>query len=234
MPQAEEGDRIAGADAADFTRGLAVYLDRWGLIELADWHLPNPQGPLLLDGLPARAPASPDHGVHIIVPMHYPLPGDNELLRIVKTTQRQAAADLGLPAHAAGVSHHELYAQIFRIDLFESVLRSRWPDKPPKGAAGLIERAGGAVLGISAPSTRRLRILSNNLRSGKLSAIPSRSDLPFPPIRAQFSKSASQSERRKAAIVAVSTDDSRECPSDARTETPPDRRRSEPPVPRGC
>lgn len=173
-PHEPAGGRVSGAGAVDFMGRLADHLDRWGLIALADWHLPDPQGPLFPDDLPAAAPASPRHGVRISVPLHYPLQGDDDLLRTVKAAQKQAAADLGLPAQAAGLAPHEQYGQIFRLGVFETALRSRWPEKRPRGWAGLVERAGAAALGISAPSVRRLRTQINNLRAGRLPAIPSR------------------------------------------------------------
>lgn len=41
----------------DFGEGLRVLLDRWGLMQLATWDLPQPQGPLLPNLLPPGAQA---------------------------------------------------------------------------------------------------------------------------------------------------------------------------------
>jgi hypothetical protein len=154
---------------------LAAHLDRWGLVALADWRLPDPQGPLLPDGLPAGAPASPRHGVRVFVPLHYPLQGDDDLLRTVKEAQRRAAADLGLPAHAAAVAHVGQFAQILRLDLLETTLRGRWPAEPPRGWSALVGRAGAEALGVTEASVRRLRTDIRKLLSGRPPSFASRS-----------------------------------------------------------
>ena len=138
--------REAGPEIVDFVGHLKVHLDRWGLMKLVDWDLPEPQGPLFDDQLPLAAPASPTHGVRITLPLHYPLQGDDDLLRQIKEYQQQAMKDQGLPTHLAAIGNHEQFAQFFRVIHVETTLRSRWAEKAPPHAVGLIESAAAKVL----------------------------------------------------------------------------------------
>ncbi len=170
-----EDDPAETSTGAAFQRRLGNHLDTWGLSSLVDWHLPDPDAPLVPNPLAPGSPAEPRHGIHILLPLHYPLRGDDEdFMRRVKEAQRDRAEELGLPPEVAGIDNYKEFAQILRLCHVQQVLCSRWPAKPPRGAVGLIEKAAARVLGITASSTRRLRTLSENLRSGKSSSIPRR------------------------------------------------------------
>lgn len=173
-PAPGEGDREVSRVPGDFAALLAAHLDRWGLMSLADWDLPDPQGPLLPSDLPAGAPAEPAHGIRIVVPLHYPLQGDDDLLRQVKLFQEQAVKDSGLPDGLAGVERHGQFAQLFRLVRLEAALRSRWPVPPPRGAVGQIERAAAEVLGVGLETVGRMRKWVAGLRSGTLKTLPDR------------------------------------------------------------
>jgi hypothetical protein len=143
-------------------------------MKLADWDLPEPKGPLFDDQLPAGAPASPTHGIRITLPLHYPLQGDDELLKQVKEFQQDAMIALGLPKHLAAIRNHQQFAQIFRLIRVETTLRSRWAKKAPRHAVGLIETAAAVELKISPETVRKMRKLIAALHSEKLQEIPSR------------------------------------------------------------
>ena len=159
--------REAGPEIVDFVGHLKVHLDRWGLMKLVDWDLPEPQGPLFDDQLPLAAPASPTHGVRITLPLHYPLQGDDDLLRQIKEYQQQAMKDQGLPTHLAAIGNHDQFAQFFRLIRVETTLRSRWAEKAPPHAVGLIESAAAKVLKRTPDTIHRMRKRIATLRSGK-------------------------------------------------------------------
>ena len=77
--------RRASEATAGFATRLESFLDRWGLIGLASWDLPQPQGPLIPSHLPPGSPALPRHGLHIILPIHYALTGDDNLLDRIRS-----------------------------------------------------------------------------------------------------------------------------------------------------
>jgi len=162
--------RING-EAIGFATTRTAFLARWGLASLVDWHLPFPQGPLFPNLHPDRAPALPQHGVRLIIPLHYPLQGDDDLLAEVKRMQKEAIKELNIPIDLAGLSNHKQYAQLFRLIHLEKVLRTRWNDDPPRGAVELIESAGEAYLNLSRDTVQKLRKSVNALSSGKKAKI---------------------------------------------------------------
>lgn len=146
--------QVLHAGTAAFAGGVRQFLDRWGLTRLITWELPDPQGPLLPNFLP-EGPARPAHGVHVFLPLHYPLQGDDDLLGRVREFQRQQALELGLPSAFAGVAHHAQYAQMFRLMHLDRAVRGRFGGRPPRGIVSALE-AAASHLGIGAESVRRL------------------------------------------------------------------------------
>ena len=70
-------------------------------------------------GLRVRA----SKGVHLVVPLHYPLQGDDGLLRQVFDCQRQAARDLGIDESLADLPHYRAYATLFDVLHLERAIR---------------------------------------------------------------------------------------------------------------
>ncbi|MBX9581064.1 MAG: hypothetical protein K2X87_12215 [Gemmataceae bacterium] len=165
VPGTTGGERWAA-----FAAALRALLDRWGLMSLAAWDLPDPQGPLLPDHLPADAVARPAHGVYVYVPVHYPLQGDDALQRQVAEFQRQQAVGLGIDPSFAGNTHHETYGQMFRVLHLERAVRHRFA-RPPRGLAGGIEAAAAAALRLSTDRVQRLRKWVNACRAGNRSRV---------------------------------------------------------------
>lgn len=142
----------------EFVAAFEPVLDRWGLTGFATWDLPVPQGPLLPNPLPASSPAHPRHGVHLFVPIHYPLQGDDDLLRRVRDEQRAQAADLGIDLSFGGLAHPETHAYLVRLQHLERAIRARFPGHRPRGLIDHIEEAAAVVLSLSTDRVRRLRI----------------------------------------------------------------------------
>ncbi|MFV1964007.1 MAG: hypothetical protein ACC628_01190 [Pirellulaceae bacterium] len=157
---------------ADFQPDLEAFLDRWGLTRMVTWDIPEPQGPMLPVPLSADAQAMPEHGLHIVLPIHYPLTGTDDLLRQIRQQQIELAKEANLDPSVAGLPHFEAYARIFDVDLFEKTIRSRY-DKPGRnrGLVTVMEHAIAETLGISVNQVQKLRKAISACRRGKRSAV---------------------------------------------------------------
>jgi hypothetical protein len=139
-----------------FRTALVNLLDRWGLMSLATWGLPSPQGPMFPDYLPPGAPARPAHGIHIYIPTHYPLKGDDEIQTKIEEFQRQAVAGLAIDASLAGLAHFETYERMFQVLHLERSIRRRFLYSP-RGLVDAIEAATAAEFHLSTERVKRLR-----------------------------------------------------------------------------
>ena len=152
---------------------LVGFLDKWALTGLATWDLPVPQGPLVPNLLPPHSPAFPRHGVHITLPMYYPLTGDDEMLAEVLRLQQEAARALGVGPSAAGLPHHQAYAQLLDVLHLERAVRSRFPGpKPPRGLATRIVAAGVTCLELSEDQVTRYRKAIARCLRGERDQVP--------------------------------------------------------------
>jgi hypothetical protein len=153
-----EGASRASSIGARFNQALREFLDRWGLTQLATWDLPCPQGPLMPNPMPAGSPATPTHGIHIFLPLHYPLQGDDDLQRDILRYQQQLAADRGLNPSMAGLPHFAVYGQILRLIHLEKIIVQRYGQSPrPKAFMTRVEQAIGDVLRCSEDHVKKLR-----------------------------------------------------------------------------
>jgi hypothetical protein len=167
FPDVPPGAGPAAPAVADFADQIRKFLDRWGLIRMTTWELPDPQGPLLPNPLPPGSPALPLHGVHLVLPLHYPLQGDDELLRQVLEMQRQSARTLGLDDSLAGLPHYKANAAMFDVIHLERVIRARCRPPYPRGLVSRIEEAVAAELGSSLARVRKLRKAISACRQGR-------------------------------------------------------------------
>lgn len=165
--------RLTNESVVTFFENLARFLDRWGLISLVDWQLPEPQGPLVPNPLPLGSPAQPKHGVHIFLPMHYPLQGNDQLLRKIAQSQRQLAIQDDLPAGIAAIAHHELHAQMIRLSHLETTLRERFRDKVPRGFVTIFRQVAANQLHVKESHIERLRKWIKACQNGKRNTISS-------------------------------------------------------------
>jgi hypothetical protein len=156
---ADWGATVAPLDAVvEYLKELRAFLDRWGLTELSTWGLPNPQGPLLPNLLPPGAPAQPAHGIHLFLPLHYPLQGDDDLMRQILDFQRRDARDLGLDESLAGLPHHKGYASLFDVLHLDRSIRARLPPgRPAPGLAVYLEGAVATGLKVSLAQVQKCR-----------------------------------------------------------------------------
>jgi hypothetical protein len=170
-PQAA-GLSAPSAPAAAFADDTRAFLDHWGLSELATWDLPVPQGPLVPSPLPPGAPGLPAHGVHIVLPLHYPVPGNDDLLQQILDCQRQFARMQALDESLAGLPHSKAYGGMLHVIHVERVARTRLGGgAAPRGFVDRLEKAIAAVLGGSVEQVRKLRKAIADCRRGRRARI---------------------------------------------------------------
>jgi hypothetical protein len=161
----------AQPNAATFQSKLASFLDKWGLCGLASWDLPIPQGPLLPDELPPNSQARPSNAIHVVVPLHFHLQGEDDLIRLVQQLQREKAMDLDLDASLPGLMHHSAYGAMFEVIHLERTIRSRFPGRAPRGLVGAIVDTAATHLSVGVDHIRRLRKAVSACRKGRRSQI---------------------------------------------------------------
>jgi hypothetical protein len=155
-----------------FQQSLDAFLDRWGLMCLQTWDLPEPQGPMTPALLPPSSPAMPRHGLHFVVPTHYPVLGTDELLHQIRQQQDQLAMDQGLSTSMAGMAHFEVYGQMFEVDFLEKAIVSRYgTPKRPRGLVTAMEHAISQALALSVEQVQKLRKGIAACRAGKRSTV---------------------------------------------------------------
>jgi hypothetical protein len=157
-PSAPAGSSPASAATGAFAADFAGFCGRWGLVGMATWDLPLPQGPLLPSPWLGQSPTLPAEAVHLVLPVHYPMTGDENLLDRVREAQRALADRLGLDASVAGLPHYRIYGQMLEVAHHERTIARRYGAalRSPGSKQALIE-ALAESLGQSADQVARLR-----------------------------------------------------------------------------
>ena len=172
VPKGPPESGLAPEPVAAFQQVLNAFLDRWGLTRMLTWDLPEPQGPMLPSPIPTDAPAMPKHGLHFVLPTHYPLTGTDDLLHQFQEQQASLAKEQGLDTTMAGLPHFEAYGQMLEVDLLERTILSRYgKPKRPRGLVTVMERSIAEALGLSAHQVQKLRKAIAACRKGKRSTV---------------------------------------------------------------
>jgi hypothetical protein len=151
----------------EFVSEFLAFCDRWGLIGMQTWDLPQPQGLLFPDLLPQGSPAWPRHGVHIIVPVCFPIHDSDDFIKQVNQQQRALAQQNGIDPSAAGLPHAEAYARILEIIHIENTIISRYgPATKTSGLVGIIIDAVATTLSLSTDQVQKWRKAVSACRRG--------------------------------------------------------------------
>lgn len=162
----------AEPELATLQRAINSFLDRWGLTRMAAWELPDPQGPLLPALLPPNSPAMPRHGLHIVLPVHYPLTGNDDLLRRIRQQQIALARQNHLDVSLAGLPHYDVWAQVLEVEHLERTIRSRYGRRGQRGGfVTAMEAAIAAALSVRVDHIKRLRKGISACKRGRRSSV---------------------------------------------------------------
>jgi hypothetical protein len=174
LPRKPENAVMVSDEVAQFSEDLNAFLDHWGLTCMYTWDLPAPQGPLLPATLASQdTPAMPKHGLHIVLPLHYPLTGTDDLLRQIRQLQGNATRGLGIDSSMAGLPHWEVYGQMLDVDLLERTIRSRYGGAGRRsGLVMVMEHTIAETLERSENQIKRLRKGIARCRAGRRTEVP--------------------------------------------------------------
>ena len=125
---------------------------------MVTWDLPEPQGPLIPAPIRLDSPAMPMHGLHIVLPIHYPLLSSDELLFEIQRQQVRLARENGLDTSIAGLPHHDAFGKMLEVEHIERTIRSRYGDRSDEpGFVLAVEHAIATGLSIGIDHIKRLR-----------------------------------------------------------------------------
>jgi hypothetical protein len=141
---------------AAFREQLRLFCNRYGLMSLASWDLPDPQGPFFTDPLGPNSAARPQQGLYLFIPLGYPVQNNDDLLETIAFQQREIARLLGMNIRMAGFQSHVSFAKAFKIDLLEKAIRSRFR-REPRGIVSAITAAAATVIGSDPTYVKELR-----------------------------------------------------------------------------
>jgi hypothetical protein len=155
-----------------FQKDLGDFLDHWGLLCMATWDLPKPQLPLLPASIPNESAAIPKRGLHIVLPVHYPVIGNDELLFEIRRQQVSLARECGLDDSIAALAHHQVLGQMLEVDHIERIIRSRYEDRGRNtGLVQMIKHAIADALQIRVNHVERLRKAISACKRGKRDSV---------------------------------------------------------------
>lgn len=162
--RATESQMVSPSEV-EFTRALNAFLDRWGLMGLATWDLPLPQGPLLPAMNALQIMQTPGAAVHIALTA-WQNPG-RELVEELREHLAIQAESHDLPNSSKRIQLCGKHASFLEIHYLRLALRSRFTEKPPLGFSGAFKDVVARVLGIQEDHANTLiKNLSASRRDG--------------------------------------------------------------------
>ena len=172
VTEAPEGYSEAPDAIRAWVMNFREFCDQWSLIGMATWELPFPQGPLLPAFLPSDSPALSKRMVHLILPIHYHLTGDEDLINTIVEQQRALAIQFGFDPSVAGLPYYIQYARMFKVVHNEGVIRQRYaPEIKSRCAVGALIEAIAEGTSQSVEQVKRLRKIISQCQKGRRSQV---------------------------------------------------------------
>lgn len=151
----------AGHDRAEFTRAFDRFCDDWRITGFATWELPEIDGPKWPDPL---AEVTEKRGGRAVfdTPWHFPLQASDGLGPQLKSAHDHAKADRGVDDPRSW----RTYRQMFLVDFWGHVLRSRYTDRQPRGFVSRLEGFVADIVQLDVVRVAKLRKLISAFRRG--------------------------------------------------------------------
>jgi hypothetical protein len=176
-----------------FVRGLAAFLRRWGIVELAEWGFPVPQGPLFGDKDILSFVRNNDlTGQVVYIPSWYEVVASRDnVLDTLRRNQQSVQDDRFIEGDGWPISHYDRYAGMFLAIYAQRAIEQRgeklkkgtprtegilkvvtkWLEAElpePRGRGKKGKADGGIENSDDASRARRLFLLANQRQSGKM------------------------------------------------------------------
>ncbi len=155
--QATEAPQALGA----FLRTFDGFCERWHLLGMATWDLPDPMGPMWPE-MTAKPQSGADDALVLRSPYDFPILDSDRVGLIVREQHEQSAKDRGV----TDFRRWQTYARLLEIDHWERVLKTRYGDyKWPRNRINFLESTMGKLIHRDAERVQKHR---KNLRALKL------------------------------------------------------------------
>jgi hypothetical protein len=157
---------------ANFVSAFIAFCDRWGLIGMKTWDLPEPQGILFPNLSLENSPALSRHGVHIVVPICFPIQDNDDFVTRILKEQRALARRKDIDPSAAGLPHARAYARILQIIHLEHTIIGRYgPARKLPGLISIVRDAIAETLNLSGDQVEKWRKAISACRRGRRSSV---------------------------------------------------------------
>jgi hypothetical protein len=149
MPFSEQG--------LAFVDHLVDFLNKWGLVQLSTWDLPDPQNILMVNPFPPGSPAAPAGGVNLHIPTGFRVLDRDQLSDKIQELQAAIARESGVEQALFGSGSVETFALKATVIHLERTVQQRFPEVPPRGFVSHVIRAAATILKRSEETVDRYR-----------------------------------------------------------------------------
>lgn len=159
--------RAGDSRTTAFWRNFNEFCDRWRLLGMVTWDLPNPDGPKWTEIVPGH-PQLLEGQQLIDTPWHFPVEGKDGLGAILEGQHERQAAEHGFTEQ----SRWKMFSQLLKIDFWERAMRSRYTGRPRhrdevKRLVGVLAE----LIGCDDERVKKLRKLLHSYQSGRRTSL---------------------------------------------------------------
>jgi hypothetical protein len=160
----------ASTQQDEFARTFDEFCDSWRICGMATWELPDVDGPKWSEpelgadsGLLGRSTYD--------TPWHFCLRAEDDLGNLLRQQHEQVAQEMAVNDH----NSWRTYGQLFLLDFWEQVIRSRYLDVPrPRGFVTALTSFIADIVGLDGERVAKLRKLRSALQKGTLTSLAGR------------------------------------------------------------
>jgi hypothetical protein len=153
----EQYGMIFSEEGFTFVDCMVNFLNKWGLVQLSTWDVPDPQNILMVNPFPPGSPAYPAGGVNLHVPTGFPVLDRDRIHDQIQKLQDAIARKSGIGLALSGPTAIRSYAHKATVIHLERTVRQRFHGTPPKGFASHVIRAAATILKRSEETVDRYR-----------------------------------------------------------------------------